>query len=64
MRKIGVLGAGTWGMALARMLCNAGNEVIVWSAIGQEIDTYSEAMPSAHFRLKRLRPANIYRTGR
>lgn len=38
MKKIGVLGAGTWGMALARMLCNAGNEVLVWSALGTEID--------------------------
>ena len=38
MIKIGVLGAGTWGIALARMLCNAGNDVIVWSAIEAEID--------------------------
>ena len=38
VKKIGVLGAGTWGMALARMLCNAENEVIVWSALGAEID--------------------------
>ena len=36
--KIGVLGAGTWGVALARMLCNAGNSVTVWSAIEKEID--------------------------
>ncbi|MCF0237825.1 MAG: NAD(P)-dependent glycerol-3-phosphate dehydrogenase [Sphaerochaetaceae bacterium] len=36
--KIGVLGAGTWGMALSRMLANEGYEVIVWSAISQEID--------------------------
>ena len=35
--KIGVLGAGTWGIALARMLCNAGNSVTVWSAIEKEI---------------------------
>ena len=42
MKKIGVLGAGTWGMALARMLCNAGNEVVVWSAIGAEIDSLSQ----------------------
>ena len=41
MYKIGVLGAGTWGMALARMLCNAGNDVIVWSALGEEIDAFS-----------------------
>lgn len=32
-RKIGILGAGTWGMALARMLCVSGNDVLVWSAI-------------------------------
>ncbi len=36
--KVGVLGAGTWGIALARMLCNAGNWVTVWSAIEKEID--------------------------
>ena len=38
MSKIGVLGAGTWGMALARMLCNSGHEVTVYSVIGKEID--------------------------
>jgi len=41
MRRIGVLGAGTWGMALSRMLYNSGHQVTVWSAIGQEIDTFS-----------------------
>lgn len=41
MAKIGVLGAGTWGMALARMLCNSAHEVTVWSALPREIDEYS-----------------------
>ena len=41
MTKIGVLGAGTWGMALARMLHCSGHSVTVWSAIGQEIDELS-----------------------
>ena len=41
MKKIGVLGAGTWGMALARMLCVSGHEVTVWSAIEKEIDEFS-----------------------
>ena len=36
--KIGILGAGTWGMALARMLTVSGNDVTVWSALEQEID--------------------------
>ena len=41
MKRIGVLGAGTWGMALARMLCNSGHSVTVWSAIEKEIDEFS-----------------------
>ena len=38
MTKIGVLGAGTWGMALARMLCCSGCQVTVWSALPQEVE--------------------------
>lgn len=41
MKKIGVLGAGTWGMALARVLCLAGHSVTVWSALEREIDEFS-----------------------
>lgn len=41
MKAIGVLGAGTWGMALAKVLSNAGNRVCVWSAIEREIDEFS-----------------------
>lgn len=41
MYKIGVLGAGTWGMALANMLANCGHQVMVWSAIEKEIDEFS-----------------------
>lgn len=33
MARIGILGAGTWGIALARMLSNSGHDVMVWSAI-------------------------------
>lgn len=41
MKRIGILGAGTWGMALARMLTVSGNDVLVWSAIEKEIDDLS-----------------------
>lgn len=41
MKKIGVLGAGTWGMALARMLAVNGHRVTVWSAIEKEVDEFS-----------------------
>lgn len=40
--KIGILGAGTWGTALARMLAIDGNDVVVWSAIEDEVKRLSE----------------------
>ena len=42
MSLIGILGAGTWGTALARMLVNSNHDVTVWSALPQEIDELSE----------------------
>ncbi len=41
MKKIGVLGAGTWGIALARMLARSENEVTVWSALEEEVKMLS-----------------------
>ena len=41
MKKIGVIGAGTWGIALARMLANSNHSVIVWSALEKEIEELS-----------------------
>ena len=40
-RNIGVLGAGTWGIALARALSNAGHSIAVWSKIDSEIKNLS-----------------------
>ena len=40
MAKIGVLGCGTIGMSLARMLYNSGHDVLVWSAIESEIEVW------------------------
>lgn len=37
-KHVGVLGAGTWGMALSRMLSLSGHKVTVWSALPDEID--------------------------
>ena len=41
MSTIGVLGAGTWGTALARMLSNSGHDVTVWSISQDEVDSLS-----------------------
>ena len=39
MAKVAILGAGSWGTALAVLLHNNGHEVVLWSARGLEIDT-------------------------
>lgn len=40
--NITILGAGTWGTALARMLSSTGNRVTMWSAVESEIIKLSE----------------------
>ena len=42
MARISVLGAGSWGTALALLLHNNGHKVILWSALGEEIDVLRE----------------------
>ncbi len=39
--SIGVLGAGTWGVTLSRLLSNLGHRVTVWSALEHEVEEYS-----------------------
>ncbi len=38
MARIGMIGAGSWGTALSKLLDNNGHEVTIWSAISDEID--------------------------
>ena len=60
--KIGVLGSGTWGTALARMLAINGNDVVVWSAIEKEVETLSKKR--AHPNLLGMKiPEQIVFTG-
>lgn len=42
MAKVSVLGAGSWGIALAKLLYNNKNEVTVWSALEDEITMLKE----------------------
>ena len=42
MAKIGVIGAGSWGTALSRLLANNGHDVIVWSIIEAEVKMLQE----------------------
>ena len=38
MAKTGVIGAGSWGIALAKLLHDNGHEVTVWSILPDEIE--------------------------
>jgi len=42
MAKIGVLGAGSWGTALALLLQKNGNDVTIWSISKEEVDMLNE----------------------
>lgn len=39
MANIGIIGSGSWGIALAALLHNNGHHITVWSAIASEIDS-------------------------
>lgn len=47
MAKISVLGAGSWGTALSLLLYNNGHEVILWSALTDEVKMLSETREHA-----------------
>lgn len=38
MAKIGVIGSGSWGIALAKLLYQNGHQVSIWSALADEIE--------------------------
>jgi glycerol-3-phosphate dehydrogenase (NAD(P)+) len=40
--KVGVLGAGSWGTALAMVLADNGNKVKIWSIIPEQIVEINE----------------------
>ena len=42
MAKVSIIGAGSWGTALAVVLSNNGHQVTVWSAFTEEIQMLKE----------------------
>ena len=42
MAKISILGAGSWGTALAVLLYNNGHQVLLWSALTEEVSMLRE----------------------
>ncbi|MCQ2979576.1 MAG: NAD(P)-binding domain-containing protein, partial [Clostridia bacterium] len=42
MKKVGVIGAGSWGTALAIHLANKGNDVTLWAFLKEEVEELSK----------------------
>ena len=42
MAKVGIIGGGSWGIALAALLRKNGHEITVWSALETEIEMLRE----------------------
>lgn len=61
--KISVLGAGTWGTALAILLSNNGHEVILWSALEREVLALNENRNCIPNLPEAKLPENILVTG-
>lgn len=55
MQKIGIIGAGSWGIALTQLLSNNRNDVTVWSIIKEEI----EMLKDKHEHVDKLPGVNL-----
>ncbi len=49
MKRLTVLGAGSWGTALAVMLQKRGHEVILWGRIEDGIETVARERVNTHY---------------
>ena len=54
MARVGVLGAGTWGTALARMLALNGHETALWSPRPRDIDALAKTHYHKHLEGVRI----------
>ena len=48
MKRIGILGSGTWGTALANLLTSIGHEVTLWSKFPSEIEEIAKTHKHPH----------------
>lgn len=49
MTKVGIIGAGAWGTALAQSLANSGRQVAMWAREGEVVQSINEAHENTLF---------------
>lgn len=62
MAKVSVLGAGAWGTTLAQVLCDAGNEVLIWGRNQSVVDEINTAHTNHKYLEGITLPANLRAT--
>lgn len=62
MKSFAILGAGTWGIALANMLANMGHHIYVWSPSEQEISSLSTTHTHPHLPGANINKSIVFST--
>ena len=62
MSRITVFGAGAWGSTLAQVLCDAGNEVLLWGRNAETIGEINDSHTNQRYLTGQVLPTNLRAT--
>lgn len=62
MSKVTVFGAGAWGSTMAQVLCDAGNEVLLWGRNGEVVAEINGSHTNAKYLAGQVLPSEITAT--
>jgi glycerol-3-phosphate dehydrogenase (NAD(P)+) len=62
MSRITVFGAGAWGSTLAQVLCDAGNEVLLWGRNAETVGEINDAHTNQRYLAGQVLPSNLRAT--
>ena len=62
MSKVTVFGAGAWGSTMAQVLCDAGNEVLLWGRNQEVVDEINTSHTNAKYLSHHILPTELKAT--
>ena len=62
MQKVTVLGAGAWGCTMAQVLCDAGNEVLIWGRNGDVVNEINSSHTNTKYLDSNVLPSQVRAT--
>jgi glycerol-3-phosphate dehydrogenase (NAD(P)+) len=62
MSRISVFGAGAWGSTLAQVLCDAGNEVLLWGRNAETIGEINSSHTNQRYLAGQVLPTTLRAT--